>query len=586
MKYWIVSALFAVVSLTSVQAQDSALKYIPSDAPIVVHMKGVATLQKRLSSMLENAAPDVATKLLDQSKGMIQLISFGRDLKGLDTAKPISFAVLDLESLGKPEKSLALYVPVTDAKAFRKGFFTEAEQGTFKQLKGFESFEFQTFEGYLVPKDGYAVITTDKDFAKELTEKFDSLEDKLSASLKKSVSETDLGLIVNMEEIQDLYGAQLKQFRTLIDFALQQGGGQIDKKQIEMAKMMFDGLLQVIDDGKATLVSFQFRPEGLSLKLHGNFKEGSKVAKNIADFTGADQKLIETFPAGQMTYSAVQLGDGYSKLMSMLMSQAIPSDADDKATESYKEAAALLDSAVLKTALGSMNFPMSGVSLMQYGDPIKAEAGMLKMYKGVSEGGTLQNVPLASKPLIKEKAETVSGITFNHVAMKLDFDKASEQMPEQMRESMKQSMMKMMGEETKMWFGIDGKYILQVTAKNWNEAKSLIEKYKAGQDQVGKQLAFQLTRKNMPEKVAYLSMSDSVKLMALMYDSMKTSLAAVPGFPATFPELKFKDAKPSYIGMSFVGGGNDGSIEIFVPATAVQQIRKVIAPLLQKSDDD
>jgi len=58
--------------------------------------------------------------------------------------------------------------------------------------------------------------------------------------------------------------------------------------------------------------------------------------------------------------------------------------------------------------------------------------------------------------------------------------------------------------------------------------------------------------------------------------------AAVPGLPKAPPDVKTPGGKPAYIGIALVLKPGHGGIDVFVPATAVEPIRKLVEPLLDQ----
>ena len=218
-------------------------------------------------------------------------------------------------------------------------------------------------------------------------------------------------------------------------------------------------------------------------------------------------------------------------------------------------------------------------------DAAKIVDTRLKVLKALTATGSFANVPLKGKPDVKENAEKVGGFPLHAVTVKYDFDKATAELPAEARDATKSSLKRALGgEEARFWFGTDGKTVLQVTGPDWAAAKPLAEGYLAGGTGVGKDEAFQFTRKQLPAEASMLAVLDAGRAAHSLIGLVRDTAGAVPGLPAQLPDVKAPDGKPAYIGAAVVLTAGHGSLELFVPATAVAQIRKLIEPLLDNAD--
>jgi hypothetical protein len=124
--------------------------------------------------------------------------------------------------------------------------------------------------------------------------------------------------------------------------------------------------------------------------------------------------------------------------------------------------------------------------------------------------------------------------------------------------------------------------VLQVTGKDWAEAKGLVEAYLDRGRALEKDAAYQATRKQLPPEATALVALDAPGMVYSIFGVVKDAVAAVPGGPGQLPNLKSPDGKAAFVGIALVLKAPHGSFDMFVPASAVGQVRKLFEPLLDK----
>jgi hypothetical protein len=141
------------------------------------------------------------------------------------------------------------------------------------------------------------------------------------------------------------------------------------------------------------------------------------------------------------------------------------------------------------------------------------------------------------------------------------------------------------GEEMNLWFGTDGKQVVQLTAKDWKTAEARLNDYIKGVATVGGDEGFTLTRKNLAGDNTLVALFDAGRTIIEMFEMFKEMAGAMPGLPAgQIPELRKPAGKPAYVGIAVALKPEYGTFEMFIPTTAAQQIRKVLSPLTEKDD--
>jgi len=230
----------------------------------------------------------------------------------------------------------------------------------------------------------------------------------------------------------------------------------------------------------------------------------------------------------------------------------------------------------------SFQIPPQGLQVTHYQDAAKAAAAQLKMMQDLKEGDSFLNVALKGKPEVKPDAENYHGFKLNFVSLTWDLDKTIEDqggklLPEETRKQMAEAMKKLVGEGNKNWFGTDGNSYLQITAKDWDTAKGFLDEYLSGSTAISKQKAYQDTRKQLPAESTMLDLVDALPFIQAMGDYMASTLKAMPvPIPFPIPTLPKVKGNPSYLGAAITLESGKGSLDFWLPASAVGEVRKLI----------
>lgn len=565
---------------------------IPAKAQLVVQINGVEQARERLGKLLTAAAPNEAgavNKAIDEGLG--KLLE-GRKTTAIPKDGRWYLVARDLGTLGEEDSPIAVLVPVTDAKAFRATFLTGDEQKSYNPGEGgIATFKF-AFKGNeltirSVELPGYVVLTPSPATAEFFVGKYDKpTVESLGAGVSESFLGADLSVYLNMDAVNDQYGQQIQAFRQFMDFAIQQaaqaGGQGVSKKQLEAAKVMFKGVFQGLEDARAFVIGTEFRPEGLAVRLHARFEDGSSTGKLLKNETPTALGALDKLPRGLANYSDMQVGTAVLEIFKDLMQQAAPGgDEDEKATEAFKKYLAEVQAAGPQGQSQAASPPEVTLGVLRFKDVNKAVAAETKMYKTLPAGGFLLNLALKDKPEVTEKAHKVGGFTLNEAKLVFDFDATAKELPDNIKEATIASMKRMMAEKTSCFYGTDGKVMLNVLAKDWATAEKTIEEYLSGKATLGSDASFKLTRKNLPSESSIIGIVDTSKLIVMLGDYMKGLAQALPGFPAQIPTLKPAKGDPAYVGVSLLLKPETLQADFFIPVTAFQVGRKVLAPILQ-----
>jgi hypothetical protein len=557
---------------------ESPLAVVPAHAPIVVHLRGVNRTKDRIATLVKNALPDIGPFAAAQLDQALANALEGRKLQGVDPAGPVFAAFLEMPK-GESELSLALIVRVTKYADFRDGLLTDDERKSLKpDNAGYERAEIMGREYFFVDRGAYAVLTPNKDAAAQLTKKQPGLDGKLSAEIGRKFLDADLSAYVNLAAVNKEFGDQIRGARQFMELAIEaMPAGGTDKQSVEMAKTMFGSAFQVIDDGRAFVIAFDFRPEGLALHLQAQVGPETKTNKFLKDQKPATLDALGTLPGGMTSYTASTLGEAMMKALAPFMYGAAANDEGRKAMDAAVDQ--FLASGQRLT-MSATNVPPSGINVATCADPAKAAEAQLKMFRALGEGATFQNAAIKGKPEIKENAESYKGFKFHYSRIVFDLDKLAEAIPGG-GDDVKKAMKKLLGEDLKSWFGTDGKQYVTLIAKDWTSARAVLDNYLNGSPSLGSEPAYTATRKQLPSEATVLMLADAGKFAQAMTDYMLAIFKAIPGIPFNLPaEVKPVATNTSYMGFAITFRPEHGGFELFLPAKAVQEIRKVITPLL------
>ncbi len=547
----------------------AALAQVPADAVIVIQIRGVERTKGRLLTMVKNALPDLGPKIQDMLEEKSKEFLMGRQLKGLAKEGPL-FAVMfkmPQREAAAANSGAAFVAAVTNFADFRDGLLKEDERKSLKPDKA--GYETATIDGettYFIDRNGYAVITPDKEVAEKFLKKQPGLDTKLNKEAAQKLLASDVSAYVDMTAVNKEFGPQIKQFRPLIKFFIQQASAQSGQQMAKMYEGFFDGAFQLLEDSRLFLAAAEFRLEGLALTLQDQVGTNTKVNAFLKGAKPGSLAKLGTLTAGQLGYMGAEFQPEYFKAYGALLGGF--GNQSQEASAAWDELAA----AGPQTWLMDYNMPTQGLQVWTYKDPAKAVKAQLKLFQAFKTGESYQSLPLKEKPEIKTDAETFRGFKLNSVRMAWDFEKLAEKTP-QGGKAMADAMKALMGDTMNTWFGTDGKVFVVVTAKDWPAAQKILAAYLDGKDRVGKAKAFQEAMRNLPAETNLLVLMDVpqyVRVMAKIFEPMFKA----QGVPFAIPELKAPKGT-SLTGFTLTLRPEVASFDLWVPVTSVSEIKKM-----------
>lgn len=565
----------------------------PAKAHIVVHVNGVERARDRLAAMLTAALPADAPGLNKQIDAGVKELLKDRNLSAVPKDGRAFVVIHDLAGLAEESKPVSVLVPVTDAKAFRESFLTPAERKSYeKGANGVDSFKSEAGEAtiYVTDLKGYLAVGPDKASVERYTEKYEKATPAtLGADTAEAFAAADVSVYVNMDVINDQYGMQIRTFKQLMEFGLQQAqmGGMapgLNKQQIEAFKTVAKALFQGVEDCHAIVAGAEFRPAGLNFRLAAQFADDTETAKSLKGETPTDLAGLAKLPRGQMVYTASKLGRKLAEAMRSMSGEFAAGEDDEKTAETLAKLAADLADAGPGADLDAASLPAGGLKVTAYADPARAVAALTKTFQALPAGAAVTNVRLKDRPKVTADAVTHRGFKLTEVRLAFDFEATVKDIPEQMKEMTLASMKRMVQEKTALWLGTDGKQVVVVRAADAKAAQKLLDEYLDGKQTVGADAAFQATRKNLPAEATTVSLTDAGKFLEMMSDYLKTMGDTLPGLPVQLPKLKPVKGETAYLGVALTLKPQSGQVDFFLPGAAVGIGRKALGSLFTPVD--
>jgi hypothetical protein len=571
-------ALLILAPLASAQ-ETSPLSQIPAQSPIVVHVRGFERTKGRLVTLINNALPDLGKRVQESIEDTIKGELGERQFKGLAPFGPVFAVFTQLPEAGEEKPPVALVLRVTDSKAFRNGFFTEQERKTLrKDQDGYEVLKFKDEDTYVLERPGYVIFSPRKDVMASFRGKQDKgLDAVLDGASAKRLLETDAAVYVDLAAVHRVYGQTVRDAGQFLDIILQQGAAAGDKEQVEMVKAIVDGALQGFEDSRGLVITVDFRPDGLALHAQVTFKTDTKTNEVLKALTPGELKEIETLPPGQMTYSAVRAEPALVKTFHPFL-LGVMVDPASKQGAAVQKAVDLLTEAGPQGMLQTVNLQQHGIGVSRYKDPAKAVQAQLQLFQTISNIESYNQLKL-KKATIKPDDQKHRGFTLHHADLVWDFEKMLDAAIGGGKE-FEEAMRKMIGDGVKIWFGTDGKTVVQVSAKDWAAAQKTLDDYLDGKKRIGDDAAFQEARKQLPGQTNVLMLYNVPELM----DSIRTMIGTM--FRATGQgEIKLDPAKerpkPTFLGLAITLKAEHASLDVWIPAATAREVQKLIEPFLQ-----
>lgn len=591
-------AVAALAAAAPAAAQPPAGKNVtlpyPAKAPLVVAVNGWQKTTDRLTKMTEALPPAEAKKVKEALELGLDKAFEGRKTDAVPGDRRVFAVVHDFSKLNEEEPAFAVLLPVTSYGAFKGTFLTAAERGTLGRAgKGIDTVE-AAFGGdekkklYLTDLKDYVVVTPSEEVAASYVGQYTRAQSgTMGPDLSASFLAADAAIFLNMDVVNDLYGEQIRQVKGLIDFGLQQAemGGMLpglDKKQVELVKTMFTGLLQGVEDAQGLLLAAEFRPEGLQFGVRTRFATDTPTSNALAGETASPLADIGKLPKGLAVYGGAKFGKTINDTFRGFTQQFAAPDGQEGTDAKITRLLDQLNAAGPGAEVSGSTGADAALTVTQYKAPKQAAAALVGAYQAVPAGGKIMGVVTKEKTRVTDDAQTHRGFTFAEVRLAFDFEKTVEALPEPVRESTVANMKRMAKERMTYWIGSDGKAVATLTAADWPAASKLLDAYLDGTAAVGSEAGFRAARSNLPANASAVYLAETGQLITLLLEQAKAATAAFPGGGPPIGQVRPVQGEATFVGFALTLKPQTAGIDVFVPGTAMNVAARMLSGVFRR----
>lgn len=574
-------------------SKDRALPY-PAKAHLVVSINGFDRARDRLQQLLTVALPDDAANWNKVIDDQLSRVLEGRKLTALRKDARIFITIHDLESVFEGMPVLSVLVPVTSHQQFVDSFLTDGERRTLDAGRNGVGVIKTTALGeemplFLVDLKQYTAVTLDRHTAEGYAGKYaGGTTESLGSELAETFLKADLALFINLEQINQQFGEQIRGVRGLIEFALQQAAQEgmlpgLGKQQLDAIKVILRGGFQGIEDCQAVVIGVELQSEGIRFRVQARFTDNSPSARWIASEASQPAVELAKLPSALGTYTQTRLGKLAREVFWPLSQEFITTADDERGASLIQEHLQDQLKAGPRGEWAATATPGLGIAVAEYDDARKAHRAITKAYKAVAAGGRVNSVVVKTAPRVLDEAVTHRGFTFSEIRLNYDFEATVAQLPAGVRESALETLKRTLRDKTDLWIGTDAKQVVTLNAPDWNTAQSLLDKYLDQKQTIGASKAFKLTRGQLPEDATILWVAETQAAITSLVDSLRSAGEVIPGFPQLGISKPVKGV-PTYLGLAVTLKGEVVTVTGFIPTGAISVGQKIIQELLKVID--
>lgn len=566
----------------------------PAKAPIVICLNGYERVRDRLNKLLTAAVPAEAekfNKLLDEQ---IDQFLEGRKLTAVRKDARVFVVLNDLAAILDGTPAASVLIPVRSHKQFLDSFLTNDELRTLDRGRdGVDAIRSAAFGEempvFLVDLKEYTAIALDRATADGYAAKYIAgTTEAMGSELAETFLKADLAVFVNMDQINEQFCEQIRAFKGLIDFGLQQAAQQgmlpgLGMRQLDAMKVLLQGAFQGVEDCQAIVLGAELRPEGLALQAQARFVENSPSAKWVASEASGPAAEISKLPAGLGVYYQTRFGKSVGELLRELNQEFVTTEDDERGAKLIEDH--LKDRAAAEPLGEWSASTISGVSISvaAYTDAAKAHKAITKAFKAVAAGGRVNAVVVKTAPRVLDEAVQHRGFEFSEVRLNYDFEATIAALPDLAKEQALEALKRAHREKTDLWIGTNKKVIVTLIARDWDAAQTLLDRYLDGKFVVGASKGYKLTRSQLPDDATFLFVAETNAAVATLVDLLRNAGEVVPALPRLRP-VKPVRGEPTFVGVAISLKGDIVSVNAFVPVGAMTVGRKLLTDLFRIID--
>ena len=383
-------ALVLVVAWTARPATAqtaSPLKAIPSEAAVVVRVKGFQGTLNKLAS-LADAVQQGAGQTVKMGGGFAGTLLKNPVMEGVDQAGDFYVAVF----VSKEEApGLVFIVPGKDLDAMEEAL---GENVTF------------------VKSGKHGIYSEDEDLANAFKEQLaskekDSLGDEMDEKSLAALNRGDISVFVNVPALLEVYKDEFQQVHGLLEQLQEQKPegdtpGVNTEAVMERMQVIAKGLIQAVEDHEGITIALSVTDKDLVIEEFFKVGEDTETGKILKAGNVSDMPLLNSLPADAIGYYGVQFN--ISELMAWGIDFAEDVITDEKASEAIKAVATDLKGVKFTGLAGAINLADT------------PDEGLLRLVNLIATDS-----PGKVRALTKKYAETVKEVDSNGVKTEVTY---------------------------------------------------------------------------------------------------------------------------------------------------------------------
>jgi hypothetical protein len=549
----------AVVGQAPVEA--SWLKSVPADIPVVARVRALEDVSGDLQAMLKTMSPTAAgivQNLLDP-----QLQAF-EGTYGAAAGKNPFFVLLRLPDPAQPGfPAWGVIVKADDPAAVIKGLAQDGGEKP-KALDGYESFAAKDGQTWYSTKGtGWVAFGPDEAMIKAIRKPGSSLAQALTPEVRARFLAGDVGLYLNIAELQKQYGDFIEQVKPGLMAQLEQAPNARGPRGVESTKQFVDAMIEALKAGESLALSLDFDAAGLALSGLATVKKDSTAAKGLAQAKTGSGRLLEKLPVDKMVYVYTAEGPGDPDSRPNPVGKAPTSPAVDKAV------AARLQALEGRLVMGIGLMPMQYVGMADPGDPQAAVKASIEADKARQASGQ----PGTTEP----DAVTHGGFRFARIKSQVDpaqIAKLANDANAQVHNGAEIMKKMFTSNDLISYVGTDGKLFLEVSATSDDRLKAQVDAIKDGSQSLGTLASWKALRARLPEQATVLMLvnaQEMVKMILTSVGAMQNQGELKP--PADFPRAT------ALMGIALVSSPKGYDFRLIIPGDVGPVFEKGLAPL-------
>ena len=551
--------LFLVASLP-IQAAETALDAISTDASLVIRLKNPKATIAKVADLADVVVPNSGDSIRNHPSKLGDMIS-NPTLAGVNMESDWWVAVY--ATGGEQEPDVVFIIPASDLKAMKEALGNDVK-----------------FTEY----GKFGVYTTDADAATKTAARIKgegksihTLADKDSSALFEG---GDVSVFINVPQLAAAYKTDIDEFKDNVNEKIEnapQGlpGGSFDPQQMsEIVQKVLGFLTQGLSDTQSCTVAATISKEGLNFEDLVKLKAGTPTDKLLARSAPSPLANLSALPSGYLGYFGLSWDmSDFTKLSEWLLgagATGVKPEAAKTVESTLKEMAKLkFGSIATAFGLGDMDEgAVRSVTMTEVDNPTKMRELTLKTMKAM---GTVENQGIKQTFTVKPDAEKYGKNSADVVSVKTEFNEADNPF-----------VAALMGRVNAAMFGPDGMttrvvYLKDRVVQTLGGGKQAMNDVLASLDKKPADTAkspAQQTRGKLGAKSNLLVLWDIpgtvAKIAAIVVESQTVP---IPVDPDAIKELQ---SKPSYTGLSAATEPQGLRVKTVVPVEQMQAVAKIV----------